>query len=227
MSQTNVSTFTNKCTDKWIRQASGMEKAYASSLLMSLKDLRLEVGELLRDGRAILPQEMIFFGVRNLACIGVQMGRSSPQLMGICPPLGAAVLLPLQYGYNAVDIRNVLWLQNFLWIKNWPFYVIRVWRKGVGKRVCCSMTCLLHHGAFAKRGSQCRKSCSRIRKRFFVSPIGWHVWVAIWKDAECSSHHCKVGLLDRLVMGECRWRSLPAFSTWKHFGEVFCFFSFM
>lgn len=61
MSQTNVSTFTNKCTDKWIRQASGMQKASASSLLMYLKDLRLEVGELLQDGRGILPSERIFF----------------------------------------------------------------------------------------------------------------------------------------------------------------------
>lgn len=161
MSQTNVSTFTNKCTDKWIRQASGMEKAYASSLLMSLKDLRVEVGELLQDARGILPWEMILFGVHNLGFIGVQMAQSSPQLMGVCPPLGAAVLLSLQYGYNAVGSRNVLWLQNFLWIKNWPFYVIRVWRKDVGKSVCCRMIWLLNHSTFAKCVSQCRRLRSR------------------------------------------------------------------
>lgn len=44
MSQTNVSTFTNKRTDKWIRQASGMQKASASSLLMYLEDLRTSGG---------------------------------------------------------------------------------------------------------------------------------------------------------------------------------------
>lgn len=140
------------------------------------------------------------------------MAQSSPQLMGVCPPLGAAVLLSLQYGYNAVGSRNVLWLQNFLLIKNWPFYVIRLWRKGVGKSVCCRMICLLNHSTFAKCGSQCR----RLRSRSAVVGL-----------ERGSSYHCKVALPASPVMGEGRWRSLPSFSTWKRFGEVFCFFSFM
>lgn len=95
MSQTNVSTFTNKCTDKWIRQASGLEKASASGLLMYLKDLCLEVGELLQDGRGILPSKRIFFGAHNLGCTGRQKGQSSLELMGVCPSRGATALLSL------------------------------------------------------------------------------------------------------------------------------------
>ena len=179
MSQTNVSTFTNKCTDKWIRQASGMEKASASSLLMYLEDLCLEVGELLQDGRGILLSERIFSGACNLGCIGGQMGQSSLELMGVCPSLGAAAPLSLQYGYNPVDSGSVVWLQNFLWIKKWPFYVVRV----LGDR--CEKEGLLRRDLSPKPQHVCKvwpltqeaeveERCGRIRKRFFISLTGWH-----------------------------------------------------
>lgn len=50
----------HKCTDKWIRQASGLEKASASSLLMYLEDLRLEVGEVLQDERGISERRFLW-----------------------------------------------------------------------------------------------------------------------------------------------------------------------
>lgn len=106
-------------------------------------------------------QKGYFFGAYNLGCIGEQMGQSSLKLVGVCPPLGAAVLLSLQYGYNPIDVRSVVWLQNFLWIKTWTFYVVRVWGKGVGRRVCFGVICLLSHSVFAKYGPWCRRLRSR------------------------------------------------------------------
>lgn len=62
-----------------MRQASGLEKTSASSLLMYLEDLRLEVGELLQDGRE--SSGKIFFLVPETWVV----------LSAVCQSLGAAV----------------------------------------------------------------------------------------------------------------------------------------
>lgn len=62
-----------------MRQASGLEKTSASSLLMYLEDLSLEVGQLLQDGRESSGR-IVFLVPETWVTLGA-----------VCQSLGAAV----------------------------------------------------------------------------------------------------------------------------------------
>lgn len=117
--------------DKWMRQASGLEK---TSICLQYSDVPpgpVSGGRRTAAGwEGELRKDNFFFLVSE-----------TPIILGaVCPSLGAAI---------PIEARGGLWLQKFLQIKKWPFY-ISGWGKDVGRKACKGMIFFLGYRALPR-----------------------------------------------------------------------------